>query len=105
MATFFLVLTWAVLGFLMGLLGLASRLTPVSWRGGYGWLSLPILGLGAALAGGLLGFWLFGRLFSSASALWIAVLAVCGPGGYGLLLRLFSQARAKWSASVDRKAP
>ncbi|HEY3992594.1 MAG TPA: hypothetical protein VGM01_06895 [Ktedonobacteraceae bacterium] len=81
MATFFLFLIWAVLGLVIGVLALAAHLVPSAWRT-YGWLKLPTLGLGAALLGGLLGFWLFGRLFSSASALWIAVLAVCIPGCY-----------------------
>ena len=94
MATFYLVLTWAALGLMIGVLGLAAQLTPSTWRK-YGRLGLPALGLGAALLGGLLGFWLFGRLFASASALWIAALAVCVPGLYRLLFRLSSQARAK----------
>ena len=81
MATFFLLLIWAALGIIIGALALAAHLVPSTWRT-YGWLKLPALGLGAALLGGLLGFWLLGRLFSSASALWVAVLAVCLPGLY-----------------------
>ena len=78
MPTFYLVLTWVVLGAIVGLLALAARFKPVAW-GKAGRLWLPVLSAGAALLGGLLGFWLFGRLFSSAVALWIAVLAVSVP--------------------------
>jgi len=73
-----LVLSWALLGLLVGALALAARLKPVSW-GGRGWLCLLALGLASALVGGLLGFWLLGRLFSSAAALWVAVLVLCLP--------------------------
>lgn len=82
MPTFYLVLTWALLGILAGALALAARLKPASWTG-HGWLWLLALGLGSSLLGGLLGLWLLGRLFSTAAALWIAVLALCLP-------RLFS---------------
>jgi uncharacterized membrane protein len=78
MPVFYLVLTWALLGLLVGALALAARLKPASW-GGRGWLWLLALGLGSSLLGGLLGFWLLGRLFSSAAALWIAVLILCLP--------------------------
>ena len=81
MSTLYLVLIWAGLGLLVGGLTLAARLNPAGW-GRYSWLWLLILALGAALAGGLLGFWLFGRLFSTATALWLTVLITCVPGLY-----------------------
>lgn len=78
MPTHFLVLIWAGLGLIAGALALAARLKPANWSK----YALLALGLGAALLGGLLGLWLFGRLFSSAAALWIAILALCVPGLY-----------------------
>ncbi len=83
----YLVLTWALLGLLVGALALAARLKPVSWSG-RGWLWLLALGLGSSLLGGLLGLLLLGRLFSTAAALWIAVLVLCLP-------RLFSALSAR----------
>lgn len=84
MSTFYLILTWAVLGAIVGALALAARFKPAAW-GKAGRLWLPALGIGAALLGGLLGFWLFGRPFSTAAALWIAVLASCAPWLYASL--------------------
>lgn len=84
MPTFYLVLTWAALGLLSGALALAARLKPATW-GRVGWLWMLALGLLAAICGGLLGLLLAGRLFSSAFALWIAVLAVCVPWAYNAL--------------------
>lgn len=78
MSTFYLILTWALLGILAGALALAARLKPASWSG-RGWLWLLALGLCSSLLGGLLGFWLLGRLFSNAAALWIAILVLCLP--------------------------
>lgn len=78
MSILYLVLTWAIMGIIVGLLALGARLKPVAWvRAGRLWLLL--LALGASLLGGLLGFWLFGRLFSAAVALWCAVVVVCVP--------------------------
>jgi len=73
---FMLVIIWAMLGLLIGTLALAARLTPVSLAK-YGWLWLILLGLGAALLGGGLGFWLFGPECATPMAIWVAVLAVC----------------------------
>ena len=85
MAIFALLLSWAALGLLVALLALAARLKPAKWRRA----GLLMLGLGTGLAGGLLGFWLFGRLFSCPTALWWAALAVCLPAAYtGLRKRL-----------------
>jgi len=84
MSTLYLALTWAALGIIVGALALGARLKPVAWgRAGRLWLLL--LGLGASLLGGLLGFWLFGRLFSAAVALWWAVVVVCVPAVYSRL--------------------
>ena len=81
MSILYLFLTWAVPGLITASLALAAHLAPAAWRK-YTWLKMLVLGLGAALLGGLLGFWLLGRLFSPATALWIAVLAMCAPGLY-----------------------
>ncbi|HLI71366.1 MAG TPA: hypothetical protein VKV19_16550 [Ktedonobacteraceae bacterium] len=78
MPVFYLILTWAVLGIVIGALALAAHFKPATW-GKAGWLWMLALGLGSALLGGLLGFWLFDRLFSTATALWVAVLATCVP--------------------------
>lgn len=75
MATFVLLLIWAVSGLLVALLALAARLKPANWRRA----ALLALGMVSGFAGGLLGFWLFGRLFSCPTALWCAVIAVCLP--------------------------
>jgi uncharacterized membrane protein len=83
-STVYLMLIWAILGLLVGVLACAAHLQPTAWSR-HRWLWLAALGLGAALLGGLLGFWLFGRIFASASALWIAVLATCAPGLYSAL--------------------
>jgi hypothetical protein len=87
-------LLWAVLGLLIGALANAAKLRPATWgRGG----RLVMLGLGAlvALLGGWLGTWMFGALFATATALWIAVL------GVALLSRLITWCNAwlhSWSA-------
>lgn len=78
MSTFYLILSWALTGLLVALLALAARLKPASWTG-YGWLWLLMVGLCSSLLSGALGFWLLGRLFSSAVALWVAILALCLP--------------------------
>ncbi|HET8842252.1 MAG TPA: hypothetical protein VFN35_12340, partial [Ktedonobacteraceae bacterium] len=57
---------------------LAAHFRPMSW-GKYDWLWLLALGAGSALLGGLFGSWLFGRLFATPTALWIAVLATFLP--------------------------
>lgn len=75
MTLFYLILIWLGLGLLAGLLALAAHFKPAGWRR----TSLLVAGVGASLVGGLLGFWLFGRLFSSLTALWIAILATCLP--------------------------
>ena len=69
-------LAWALLGLIVGLLGIAARLwRPASWQK-RSWLILPALGIVAALAGGWLGVLLLGHLLASAMALWVCVLCV-----------------------------
>ena len=68
-------LFWLLIGLPIGALALAAKLRPAAWvRGG----RLGMLGLGAlvALLGGWLGTWVFGMLFATATAIWIAVLGV-----------------------------
>ncbi len=76
MPTFYLVITWIALGMIIGAFALAARLKPIAW-GKRGQIWMLALGAGSALLGGLLGFWLVGRLFSALVALWVAVLVIC----------------------------
>jgi uncharacterized membrane protein YeaQ/YmgE (transglycosylase-associated protein family) len=78
MAFLLLVLLWFVLGLVVGALAQAARLRPVAW-GRSGWFWMLLLGAGSALLGGLLDTWLAGRLFATATALWVAVLATVAP--------------------------
>ena len=68
-------LLWVVLGLLIGALANAARLRPATW-GRRGWLVMLGLGTLAALLGGWLGTWVFGALFATAMALWVAVVGV-----------------------------
>lgn len=70
-----LILIWLIEGALVGLLALGARLRPPSW-GLRGRLVMLAVSCGAALAGGLFGMLVLGRLQSPATALWIAVVAV-----------------------------
>jgi hypothetical protein len=86
-------LFWLFVGLLIGALANAAGLRPVTWvhRG-----RLGMLGLGAlvALLGGWLGTLLFGALFATATAIWVAVL------GVALLPRLIVKCNAwlhSWS--------
>ncbi len=66
---------WLLIGLFIGALANAAKLRPSTWvHGG----RLGMLGLGAlaALLGGWLGTWLFGPLFATATAVWVAVLVV-----------------------------
>ncbi len=68
-------LLWLLIGLFIGALANAAKLRPAVWvHGG----RLGMLGLGAlaALFGGWLGTWLFGTLFATATAVWVAVLGV-----------------------------
>jgi hypothetical protein len=79
MSIYALILCWALSGTLAALLALAARLKPAGWTR-YGWLWLLMSGLCSSVSGGALGFWLLGRLFSIATATWIAILTLCLPG-------------------------
>ncbi len=68
-------LIWVVLGLLIGALANGAKLRPAAWRR-RGWLAMLGLGALTALLGGWLGTWVFGALFATATALWIAVLGV-----------------------------
>jgi hypothetical protein len=88
MSIYYLILTWALVGILAALLALAARPTAAT-RAGSGWLWLLLSGLCSSLLGGTLGFWLLGRLFSSATAAWVAILALYLPWFF----------RSLWSAT------
>ncbi|HEY1352834.1 MAG TPA: hypothetical protein VGF67_24735 [Ktedonobacteraceae bacterium] len=87
MSIYYLLLIWALVGILAALLALVARLKPAT-RTRYSWLWFLLYGLCSALPGGLSGFWLLGRLFSGATAAWVAIVALCLPW-------LFSQLRAR----------
>jgi hypothetical protein len=92
MSTVYLITTWIVFGLLVGALALAARFKPASWNT-YGWPQMLALGAGSALLGGLLGFWLAGRLFSTPVALWLAVLATSAPWLYHKLRTRLAKTR------------
>lgn len=88
MSTLYLVLTWAVLGLL------SAALVHAALRSDrLGWPARLIFGLLAALLGGLLGFWLLGRLFSAVTALWVAILLNCVPDLFNSLRDRFARHR------------
>jgi uncharacterized membrane protein YeaQ/YmgE (transglycosylase-associated protein family) len=74
-ASLVLSLIWAVLGLIVGALGLGARLRPEAW-GPQGRLIMLGVGIVGALAGGWLGALLLGRFFGTMAALWIAVAVV-----------------------------
>ena len=86
-------LLWVVVGLLIGALANGAKLRPAVWGRG-GWLAMLGLGALAALFGGWLGTWVFGALFATAAALWIAVL------GVALLPRLIVHVRKKQLTNV-----
>ena len=76
---FILSLVWLGIGLLIGALALGARLRPIAW-GRRGWLVMLALGAVAALLGGWLGALLWGRLYGTPTALWVAALVVAlGP--------------------------
>lgn len=93
-------LIWLALGLVVGALGLAARLRP-SWWGRRGWLLLPGVGALGGLLGGWLGTLLFGKLFGTPAALWVAVLAVFLPW---LVERLRARAGGKGRAQEPQEA-
>jgi hypothetical protein len=64
---------WMVCGALIGMLAAAAHLTPGAWS--VPW-RLALLGAGCALAGGWLGIPVWGTIFATSAALWIAVVGV-----------------------------
>jgi hypothetical protein len=89
---FILSLAWVVLGVVIGGLALGALLLPAEWKLNEErrkWLIMPGIGAGAALLGGWLGTLIWGRLFGTPTALWVAVLVVAlGPW-------LFTRLRAR----------
>jgi hypothetical protein len=84
----FVWLAWGLAGAIIGLLASAARLGP-STAAAPQWLAL--LGAGSALVGGWLGTPVWGSVFATSSAVWVAVL------GVALLPRL-------WAWTVKRRA-
>ena len=72
---------WLLLGALVGLLANGANLRPENW-GKLGWLNMIFTGMAGATIGGFCGIWIFGGLFATATALWIAVVAVGVPWLY-----------------------
>lgn len=68
-------LFWLLIGLLIGILANAAKLQLAAWVHDRR-LSMPVLGGLSALAGGWLGTWVFGSLFGTATAVWVAVLLV-----------------------------
>lgn len=98
MSTLVLLLTWSLLGLLIAGLALLARLQPASWKRS-GWWWMLLLGIGSSLLGGILGSLLLGRLFSTATALWISVLAVGAPWLLSKLrLRLITRQKSRTGA-------
>jgi hypothetical protein len=75
MTMLLLSLFWLLVGLLIGILAIAAKLPSVAWVHNER-LSMLSLGMLAALAGGWLGTWVFGLLFGTATAVWVAVVAV-----------------------------
>ena len=68
-------LLWLVLGGLVGSLALAASVRLARPKH-YGWAILVLVGAVAGLVGGWLGTLIYGRFFGTATAAWVAVLAV-----------------------------
>lgn len=76
--TWLLVLFWLLIGLIVGSLAHAARLGFAARRlAGRNavWATLGV-GVAAAIVGGLLGWLIFGRFFTTPLALWVAALAV-----------------------------
>jgi hypothetical protein len=85
-------LFWLVLGLIIGALAIGARVLPAALglnEERRKWLVMPGIGAGAALLGGWLGTLIWGRLFGTPTALWVAVLVVA-PGPW-----LFTKLRAR----------
>lgn len=68
-------LIWLLLGLFIGLLAIAAKLWPVSWRT-LRWISLPAIGAITSCAAGWLGVLIVGKFLATGMAIWIAVLCV-----------------------------
>lgn len=92
----FVWLAWAVIGAASGLLAWAARLGPPAhadrWRH-------SLVGAGSALAGGALGTLIWGSVFATSSALWMAVVSVT------LLPRLWAWGRRRHERLAARRGP
>src|SRR5579875_3564593 len=77
-------LCWLLIGLFIGALAIAAQLPPVTRRRQQR-LSMLVAGALAALIGGWLGTWIFGSLFGTAAALWIAVAGIVVTGVIQLL--------------------
>jgi hypothetical protein len=66
-------LAWVVCGAVIGLIATAARITPGAWSAPW---RLALLGAGAALLGGWLGTLVWGSIFATSAALWVAVVGV-----------------------------
>jgi peptidoglycan/LPS O-acetylase OafA/YrhL len=77
-------LFWLLIGLFIGALAIAAKLPPATQRYQKR-LSMLVAGALAALIGGWLGTWVFGSLFGTATALWIAVAGIVVTGVIQLL--------------------
>jgi len=68
-------LLWIVIGLLIGALAVAGQVIPVKRRS-FAWPLLLAIGVPSALLGGWLGTIVYGRFFGTATAVWVATLAV-----------------------------
>ena len=66
-------LAWVVCGAVIGLIAAAAHITPAAWSAPW---RLALLGAGAALVGGWLGTLVWGSIFATSAALWVAVVGV-----------------------------
>lgn len=74
MPTVFLVwLAWVLAGAIIGLLAAAAHIVPSAMAGPW---RLALVGACCALVGGWLGTLIWGSLFATSAALWIAVVGV-----------------------------
>src|SRR5262249_36191911 len=90
-------LLWLLLGSLLSALALGARLQPAYW-GPRGWLVLLGIGAAAGVLGGWIGALVLGRLNGTATALWVAALAVVAAPW------LTTRLRQRMAPTVPRQA-